>query len=69
MAIPASTPASVGSEPTPAELGQGTIDYHPIFAAAKKNNIKHYFVEQEGYDMPMFESLKIDADYMKNLNA
>lgn len=64
-----SKPASVAAPPPPAELGQGIIDYGPIFAAARKNNIKHYFVEQEGYDMPVFEALKIDADYMKSLNA
>ena len=48
------------------ELGQGTIDYHPIFAqAAKTQNIKHAFVEQEAFDMPWKESLKVDADYMR----
>lgn len=62
-------PASVAYPPPAAELGQGTIEFHPIFAAAKRANIKHYFVEQEGYDMPMWEALKIDADYMKNLQA
>jgi sugar phosphate isomerase/epimerase len=66
---PATEPASVVKPPPSAELGQGTIDFHPVFAAAKKANIKHYFVEQEGYDMPVFEALKIDADYMKNFKA
>lgn len=62
-------PASVAAPPPPAELGRGTMDYRPIFAAAKRSNIKHYFVEQEGFDMPPLEALKIDADYMKNLKA
>jgi sugar phosphate isomerase/epimerase len=62
-------PASVVSPPPSAELGRGTLDFHLIFAAARKANIKHYFVEQEKYDMPVFEALKIDADYMKNLRA
>jgi sugar phosphate isomerase/epimerase len=31
-----------------AELGHGFIDYKPIFAAAKKAGLQHYFVEQEG---------------------
>jgi sugar phosphate isomerase/epimerase len=66
---PTTEPASVVNPPPPAELGQGTIDFRPIFAAAKKANIKHYFVEQEGYDMPVFEALRIDADYMKKLKA
>ena len=62
-------PASVAAPPPPAELGTGTADYHPIFAAARKANIKHYFVEQEGFDMPPMESLKIDAEYMKAFKA
>jgi len=39
-----------------------------VFAAAKRANIRHYFVEQEGFDMPPLEALKIDEEYMKNLN-
>src|SRR5450432_4456009 len=31
-----------------AELGRGMVDYKPIFAAAKKAGLRHYFVEQEG---------------------
>ena len=62
-------PASVVDPPPPAELGRGTLDYRPIFAAAKQANIKHYFVEQEGFDIPPLEALRIDADYMKSLKA
>lgn len=62
-------PASVAAPPPPAELGTGTADYHPIFAAARKANIKHYFVEQEGFDMPPMKALKIDADYMRSFKA
>jgi sugar phosphate isomerase/epimerase len=48
------------------ELGLGTIDYRPIFAqAAKTQHIQHTFVEQEAFDMPWKESLKVDADYMR----
>ena len=50
------------------ELGRGTIDYKPIFAeAAKSQHIQHAFVEQEAFDMPWKESLKVDAAYMKQL--
>jgi sugar phosphate isomerase/epimerase len=59
---PAITPANA---PPSTELGRGTIDYHPIFEAAKKADIKHAFVEQEEFDMPAMEALKIDADYMR----
>ena len=57
-------------EPPPAaELGRGTLNYRPVFEAAKKANIKHYFVEQEEFNLPPMESLKIDADYMKKLTV
>jgi sugar phosphate isomerase/epimerase len=50
------------------ELGQGSIDYRPIFAAAAKTgHVKHVFVEQEGYTVAPIEGLKIDAEYMKKL--
>jgi sugar phosphate isomerase/epimerase len=51
------------------ELGHGTIDYVPIFEAAKKAHLTHYFVEQEEFDMPPLEAIKIDADYMQNLKV
>ena len=51
------------------ELGRGSIDYRPIFAQAAKNQkITHAFVEQEAFDIPWQESLKADADYLKNLS-
>jgi sugar phosphate isomerase/epimerase len=55
-------------QPPSTEMGHGVIDYHPIFEAAKKAGIKHIFVEQEEFDMPMMEALKIDADYMRAVN-
>jgi sugar phosphate isomerase/epimerase len=62
-------PGSDTEPPPSAELGRGSIDYRPIFAAAKKANIKHAFIEQEEYDMPPMEALKIDAEYMKALSV
>lgn len=59
---PSVTPATA---PPSTELGHGTIDYHPIFEAAKKAKITHAFIEQEEFDMPEMDALKIDADYMK----
>lgn len=56
-------------EPKVTELGKGDIDYKPVMAQAKKNQtIRHAFVEQEAFDVPWKESLKIDADYMRNLS-
>jgi sugar phosphate isomerase/epimerase len=63
------TPASVVEPPPAAELGKGTLDYRPVFEAAKKASIKHYFIEQEAYDIPPLDALKIDADYMKRLTV
>jgi sugar phosphate isomerase/epimerase len=40
--------ATHDSPPAGAELGHGMIDYAPIFAAAEKAGLKHYFAEQEG---------------------
>ena len=64
-----SGPATNAAPPPSTEMGRGSIDYLPIFAAAKKANIKHIFVEQEEFDMPPMDALKIDADYMKALAA
>jgi sugar phosphate isomerase/epimerase len=62
-------PESIAEPPPPAQLGQGRLDYRPVFEAAKKANIKHYFVEQEGYDIPPLEALKIDEEYMRKLTV
>ena len=52
------------------ELGMGSIDYKPIFAQAKKNqHIAHAFVEQEAFDMPWEQSLKVDAEYVRRLGV
>jgi sugar phosphate isomerase/epimerase len=45
-------------------LGKGTIDYEPIFAAAKKAGIKHYFVEQEVFDGDPMQELTEDYQYL-----
>jgi len=66
----ASTPISPLLPPPLAELGQGTIDYRPILLeAAKTGHMKHCFVEQEGSDIPIMDSLRLDAQYMRKLNV
>ena len=62
-------PESIAEPPPSAELGQGRLDYRPVFEAAKKANIKHYFVEQESFDIPPLEALKIDEEYMRKLTV
>jgi sugar phosphate isomerase/epimerase len=61
--------SSIVNVPTIVELGQGTIDYRPILHQAAKAGVKHCFVEQEGYNVPPMEGLKIDADYMRKLGV
>lgn len=61
--------ARASAAPPSTELGRGTIAYRPIFEAAKKTAVKHAFVEQEEFDMPAMEALKIDADYMRALTV
>ena len=52
-------------EPKVTEMGRGDLDYGPVFrAAAAGHNIRHIYVEQEAFDMPWKDSLKVDADYM-----
>jgi len=48
-------------------LGKGSIDYGPIFKAATGS--KYYYVEQEAYDMEVFEELRLDAEYMRHLSV
>jgi sugar phosphate isomerase/epimerase len=56
-------------EPKVTELGRGNIDYKPIIAQAKKNQtVRHAFVEQESFEVPWKQALKIDAEYMKRLD-
>jgi sugar phosphate isomerase/epimerase len=55
--------------PPSTELGRGGITYRPIFEAAKAAHIEHAFVEQEEFDIPPMEALKIDADYMRALTV
>jgi sugar phosphate isomerase/epimerase len=57
------------SEPVSTEMGRGSIDYTKIFKAAKLAHIRHYFIEQEQFDIAPMEALKIDADYMRALKV
>lgn len=62
-------PASVAAPPPAEELGRGFIDYRPIFAAANPARIRHYFVEQESFNLPPMEALRIDFAYIQRLKA
>ena len=49
------------------EVGYGTINWKRILAAAPGGGLRHYYVEQDFCDRPVFESLKMSYDYLKNL--
>jgi sugar phosphate isomerase/epimerase len=54
------------NKPPSVELGKGSVDYKPIFAAAKAaGHIRHCFVEQEEFQGPMMDALAGDAKFMK----
>jgi sugar phosphate isomerase/epimerase len=51
------------------ELGRGTIDYRPIFAAAKGAGLRHYFAEQEApfARMGQMEAAQVAYQYLHGL--
>jgi sugar phosphate isomerase/epimerase len=52
-----------------AELGHGVVDYKPIFAAAAKAGLLHYFAEQEGpfSRMNQLQAAQVDYDYLHSI--
>jgi sugar phosphate isomerase/epimerase len=48
-------------------MGRGLVDYQPILRAA--TGLKHYFIEQEEFDIDPIEALKLDAEYMRKLDV
>ena len=48
-------------------MGKGTIDYRPIFHAAK--GLKHYFIEQEEFEGDPITELRENAEFMKKLDV
>jgi len=53
-----------------AELGRGVVDYRPIFAAAKRAGLEHYFAEQEGpfARMSELEAAQVAYDYLHSID-
>jgi sugar phosphate isomerase/epimerase len=49
------------------EVGSGKIDWKHVFKAMEPARIAHYFVEQENFDRPPLEAVKISFDYLKGL--
>jgi len=61
---------SASKEMRGAELGHGVVDYKPIFAAAGKAGLEHYFVEQEGpfARMSPLQAVQVDYDYLRSID-
>jgi sugar phosphate isomerase/epimerase len=47
------------------EVGKGIIDWKTLFTSKELAGLDYAFVEQEQYRAPVFECIKISADYMK----
>jgi sugar phosphate isomerase/epimerase len=48
-------------------MGRGLLDYRPILRAA--TGLKHYFIEQEEFDIDPLEALRSDAEFMRKLDV
>jgi len=61
--------ASGDTEMRGAELGHGTVDYRPIFAAGADAGLQHYFVEQEGpfVRMSPVQAAEVDYEYLRSI--
>jgi len=59
---------SATESPVGTELGRGMVPNERILAAARTAGIRHCFVEQEEYDMPVVDALKIDAKFIQDQN-
>ncbi len=67
---PSDKPYSRVNLPEAAELGKGNVQFKPIFAAsAEAGHVRHMFVEQEAYDIPPLDALRIDAQYMQAIRS
>jgi sugar phosphate isomerase/epimerase len=46
-------------------MGRGVVDYRPILRAA--TGLKHYFIEQEEFDIDPIEAIRLNAEYMNKM--
>jgi sugar phosphate isomerase/epimerase len=63
---PHESPPRDGPNPF-APVGQGKIDWPRIFAHTKQAGTRHIYVEQDRWNQPSVECMKISYDYLKNL--
>ncbi|MGH8177714.1 MAG: sugar phosphate isomerase/epimerase family protein [Steroidobacter sp.] len=51
------------------EVGSGQIDWRRLFAAMSPDRIRHYFVEQENFERPPLEAVKVSFEYLRRLEV
>ena len=56
---------TAGPTPTYAEIGEGIIDFRPIFAASEASGAEYYIVEQDFCARPALESAKVSLGHLK----
>ncbi|HET9053349.1 MAG TPA: sugar phosphate isomerase/epimerase [Cyclobacteriaceae bacterium] len=49
------------------DVGSGTIDFKPLFAAAGQSGMKHFFLEQEYFAGPPDKSIANGYSYLKDI--
>jgi|CZKF01.1.fsa_nt_gi sugar phosphate isomerase/epimerase len=50
------------------EAGSGTIDWKAMLVEARQLGVRQYFVDQDGYDVPVEESLRRNWKYLSQLS-
>lgn len=51
------------------EAGAGTIDWKAVLTVARSLGVKQYFVDQDGTDLPVAESLRRNWKHLSELNV
>lgn len=51
------------------EVGQGKIDWKRLFTAAKSTKVQHYFVEQENFERPVLDAVRMSYEYLSTLKV
>lgn len=51
------------------EIGQGSINFAEILKVATQKGENHFFVEQENFDMPVMESMKINYQNLSKISV
>ena len=49
------------------EIGKGIIDFEKVFADKERAGMKYFYLEQESFKIPPFESIAISYNYLNNL--